>query len=188
MTIALADFLSAAGHPELAAGQAPRLAATAWADELLTGYTTDPVSTLLPAWDDHAGELVCVTEIAFVSGCAHHMLPFFGRAHVGYLPGTQLTGLSRIEELVRCLSRRWQLQERLGEEIVETIMAAIDARGAACVIEAEHLCAFARGNRQRGAVTRTFAFRGALHEDRQLQERCLRWFERGNQGPTLAQD
>lgn len=175
MARALADFLAAAGLPEAAAGKAPERTAEAWADQLLDGYARDPVEVLRPTWPDRGGKLVSVTGIPFVSVCAHHLLPFFGMAHVAYLPGGQLTGLSRIEEMVRCLSRRLQLQERLGEEVAAALVEGTGARGAVCVLEAEHLCVFARGRRQRGPVTRTLAFAGELASDQTWQDRCLRW-------------
>ena len=174
MTRALSGFLEAAGLPEDAAGEAPERTALAWRDHLLAGYALDPVAVLQPAWPDRAGQLVTMSRVPFVSVCAHHLLPFFGRAHVAYLPGDKLTGLSRIEDLVHCLSRRLQVQERLGEEIAEALHEGVEARGAACVLEAEHLCVFARG-KARGTITRTFAFTGELAEDATLQDRCLAW-------------
>lgn len=174
MARALSAFLAAAGLPEAAAGEAPERTATAWRDHLLVGYSLDPVEVIRPAWPDRAGQLVTLTRIPFVSVCAHHLLPFFGRAHVAYLPGGKLTGLSRIEDLVHCLSRRLQVQERLGEEIAEALHQGVEARGTACVLEAEHLCVFARG-KARGTLTRTFAFTGELADDGALQDRCLSW-------------
>jgi len=105
--------------------------------------------------------------------CSHHLLPFFGQAHVAYLPGERLLGLGRIEELVYCLSRRLQLQERLGQEIVTRLADELGARGAACILEAEHLCVFARGKRQRGPVARTTAFAGDLRDDQAFRQQCL---------------
>lgn len=174
MERAFAEFLAAAGLPQEAAGGAPERAAEAWIDSLLSGYRRDPVELLRPTWPERSGSIIAVSAIPFVSVCAHHLLPFFGLAHVAYLPREELTGLSRIEEMVACLSRRLQLQEKLGEEIVEALMKGVCARGAACVLEAEHLCVFARGRRQRGTVTRSVAFAGAFRDDHQLQDRCLR--------------
>ena len=177
MRTAMADFLAAAGLPDDAAGVAPDNTAAAWIDHLLSGYANDPGSVLEPIWPERSGDIVTVTGIPFVSVCAHHLLPFFGLANVAYLPDEHLTGLSRIEELVRCLSRRLQMQERLGEQIVEQLMTGVRALGAACIIEAEHLCVFARGKRQRGSVTRTAAFAGKLATDQRLQDHCLAWLK-----------
>lgn len=173
MSDALARFLEAAGLPEAAAGEAPVRASQAWARSLLVGYSLDPIEALRPTWPERSGELVAVVGIPFVSVCEHHLLPFFGHAHLAYLPGDELTGLSRIEEMVRCVSRRLQLQERLGEEIATALMQGVGARGAACVLEAEHLCVFARGERQRGTYTRTVAFAGVLLENLRLQDQSL---------------
>ncbi len=192
MRTAVAHFLVAAGLPEDAAGEAPDNTAAAWINDLLSGYATDPGSVLEPTWPERSGEIITVTSIPFVSVCAHHLLPFFGQAHVAYLPDERLTGLSRIEELVRCLSRRLQMQERLGEQIAEELMTGVAASGAACVLEAEHLCVFARGRRQRGSVTRTAAFAGSLATDQRLQDHCLAWLrpasptKRDQDGPPAA--
>ncbi len=175
MRDAVAHFLAAAGLAEDAAGEAPDNTAAAWINDLLSGYAIDPGSVLEPTWPERSGDIVTVTSIPFVSVCAHHLLPFFGQAHVAYLPDERLTGLSRIEELVHCLSRRLQMQERLGEQIAEELMSGVAALGAACVLEAEHLCVFARGRRQRGSVTRTAAFAGSLATDQRLQDHCLAW-------------
>jgi len=175
MRAAVADFLAAAGLPEDAAGEAPGNTADAWINDLLSGYTIDSGSVLEPTWPERSGDIITVTSIPFVSVCAHHLLPFFGRAHVAYLPDERLTGLSRIEELVRCLACRLQMQERLGEQIAEELMAGVGALGAACVLEAEHLCVFARRRRQRGSVTRTAAFVGSLATNQRLQDHCLTW-------------
>ena len=175
MRTAVADFLDAAGLAEDAAGEAPDNTVAAWINDLLSGYSTDPGSVLEPTWPERAGDIITSTSIPVVSVCAHHLLPFFGHAHVAYLPDKRLTGLSRIEELVRCLSRRLQMQERLGEEIAEELMSGVGALGAACVLEAEHLCVFARGRRQRGSVTRTAAFVGSLATNERLQDHCLTW-------------
>lgn len=173
MRRAMADFLRAAGLPEAAAGEAPERSTEAWIESLLSGYRDDPVALLQPTWPERSGDLVAVSGIPFVSVCAHHLLPFFGRAWVVYLPADDLTGLSRIEEMVRCLSRRLQLQEKLGEEIADALMRGAGARGAGCVLEAEHLCVFARGKRQRGTLTRSVAFSGELRDNSELQQRCL---------------
>ncbi|MFW6198220.1 MAG: GTP cyclohydrolase I [Acidobacteriota bacterium] len=177
---AMEALLRSAGLDEAADGNAPDKAASAWSDHLLVGYGSDPVEVLRPTWPDRSGHMVTVRGIPFVSVCAHHLLPFFGKAYVAYLPDTQLTGLSRIEKMIHCLSRRLQLQERLGEEIADALVEATGARGVACVLEAEHMCVFARGQRQRGTDTQTFCFRGELERDPTLQERSLRWLLSGS--------
>ncbi len=173
MQVAMAQFLAAAGLADIAASDAAARSAEAWADALLGGYQTDPATILESTFDEVDGDLVTLSSIPFVSVCSHHLLPFFGQAHVAYLPGERLLGLGRIEELVHCLSRRLQLQERLGQEIVTHLVEDIGARGAACVLEAEHLCVFARGKRQRGPVARTTAFAGDLRDDPDFRQQCV---------------
>jgi GTP cyclohydrolase I len=174
MAAALRDFLRAAGLDAAADGEAPGRTADAWCEHLLAGYGVDPGEVLEPVWADRGGQLITLTQIPFVSMCAHHLLPFFGRAHVAYLPDGRLTGLSKIEELVRGLSRRLQVQERLGVEIADALQEGVGARGAACILEAEHLCVFGRGS-ARGTLTRTFAFTGELASNAGLQDRCMSW-------------
>lgn len=173
MRVALERFLAAAGIEHEVAADAAERSSEAWAEALLVGYRTDPAEVLSGTFDEVSGDLVTVSSIPFVSVCSHHLLPFFGSAHVAYLPGDRLLGLGRIEELVYCLSRRLQLQERLGEQITEALVSGLDARGAACILEAEHLCVFARGKRQRGSVARTVAFAGPAGEDPEFRNHCL---------------
>ena len=173
MTSATAAFLRGAGLDVAAEGNTAERTARAWAEHLVAGYGKDPVEVLKPTWPDRSGEIVTMRRVPFVSVCAHHLLPFFGEAHLAYLPDGRLTGLSRLEELVYCLTRRLQVQERLTEEIVAALDEALGAHGSACAIEAEHLCVFARG-KPRGAFVQTVSFRGAFESDRELQERFLR--------------
>jgi GTP cyclohydrolase I len=173
MQVAMAQFLTAAGLADVAVSDAAARSAEAWTDALLSGYRTDPATVLECTFDEVDGDLVTLSSIPFVSVCSHHLLPFFGQAHVAYLPGERLLGLGRIEDLVHCLSRRLQLQERLGQEIVRHLADQLGARGVACVLEAEHLCVFARGKRQRGPIARTTAFAGDLRDDPAFRQQCL---------------
>ena len=173
MQIAMTRFLAAAGLADVAASDAAERSAEAWSDALLGGYQTDPATILEGTFDEVDGDLVTLSSIPFVSVCSHHLLPFFGQAHVAYLPGEKLLGLGRLEELVYCLSRRLQLQERLGDQIATHLANELGAQGAACVLEAEHLCVFARGKRQRGPVARTTAFAGDLRDDRDFRQQSL---------------
>lgn len=174
MAAALADFLRAAGLPEAAGGEAPDKSARAWAEELLAGYRRDPEEILASTWPDQTGEMVSLRGIPFVSVCAHHLLPFYGTASLAYLPDGRLTGLSRLTDVVECLSRRLQVQERLTEQIVDALMAGLRPRGAACLLEAEHDCVGARRLRHRGVQAQTIAYRGAFLDDPKLQERFVR--------------
>ncbi len=173
MEAATARFLVAAGLTDEAASDAAERCAEAWSESLLVGYQTDPKAILEGTFDEVEGDLVTLSSIPFVSVCSHHVLPFFGQAHVAYMPGEKLLGLGRLEALVHCVSRRLQLQEQLGQEIADHLAGGIGARGAACVLEAEHLCVFARGKSQRGSIARTTAFAGDLRDDRDFRQECL---------------
>jgi len=173
MAAALADFLRAAGLDEAADGEAPAKAAAAWAEELLSGYAADPQQILGKTWPDRTGEMVTVRSVPFVSVCAHHLLPFYGRVHLAYLPDGRLAGLSRLTALVDCLGRRLQVQERLTEELCEALMDGLGARGAACVLEASHDCVGARKLEHRGAQVQTVAYSGEFANDSALQATFL---------------
>ena len=173
MAAALAEFLRAAGLDDAAAGEAPAKAAAAWAEELLSGYAADPTEILGKTWPDQTGEMVAVRSVPFVSVCAHHLLPFYGRAHLAYLPDGRLAGLSRLTALVDCLGRRLQVQERLTEELCEALMEGLGARGSACVLEASHDCVGARKLEHRDAQVQTVAYRGEFADDTALQASFL---------------
>jgi GTP cyclohydrolase I len=110
-------------------------------------------------------ELVVVSDIAFSSLCEHHLLPFVGVAHVGYLPGERIVGLSKLPRLVEHRARRLQVQERLTAEVADWMERTLRPRGVGVVMEATHMCMSLRGVRQPGAVTTTSALRGRLRED-----------------------
>jgi len=173
MRLALAEFLRAAGLHEAAEGQAPGKAAEAWAGQLLSGYGRDPIEALGEIWADDSSEMVIVSDIPFVSVCAHHLLPFYGLAHVAYLPGGRLAGLSRLTALVDCLARRLQIQEQLGEQVCGVLMEGTGARGTACLLLASHDCVGARKLEHRGARVQTLAYRGDFAGDPMLRNEFL---------------
>ncbi|HEY4022016.1 MAG TPA: GTP cyclohydrolase I FolE [Pseudonocardiaceae bacterium] len=132
--------------------------------ELFAGLFIDPDSVLAKTFDEGHEELVLVSEIPLFSFCEHHLLPFHGVAHVGYIPNPagRVTGLSKITRLVDLYARRPQVQERLTSQIADALVRKLDARGVIVVIEAEHLCMSMRGIRKPGARTTTSAVRGTL--------------------------
>ncbi|MCL6632195.1 MAG: GTP cyclohydrolase I FolE [Alicyclobacillus herbarius] len=142
-------------------------------EELLAGMRIDPASVLNTTFEERSDGPVIVSNIIFYSLCEHHMLPFFGTAHVAYLPSDRIVGLSKIARLVDALSRRLQVQERLTEQIVATIEKVLAPRGVIAVVEAEHLCMCARGVRKPGSSTRTLAVRGAYAENAELRREFL---------------
>ncbi|WP_406432502.1 GTP cyclohydrolase I FolE [Streptomyces sp. NBC_00631] len=132
--------------------------------ELLGGLRQEPEDVLTTTFELSHDEMVLVKDIEIVSLCEHHLLPFRGTAHVGYIPADhgRVTGLSKLARLVEVYARRLQVQERLTGQIADALMRILDARGAIVVIEAEHMCMSARGIRKPGARTTTSAVRGQL--------------------------
>lgn len=135
--------------------------------EFLTqGYNQDPADILNNAlFDVSYDEMVLVNDIDFYSLCEHHMIPFFGRAHVAYIPDGSVVGLSKIPRLVEMFSRRLQVQERLTMQIGETLERVLQPRGVGVVVEATHLCMMMRGVKQQNASAITSTMRGIFQTD-----------------------
>ncbi|MEU4150969.1 MULTISPECIES: GTP cyclohydrolase I FolE [unclassified Streptomyces] len=134
--------------------------------ELLAGLWQKPEEVLTTTFDLGHDEMVLVKDIEIVSLCEHHLLPFHGVAHIGYIPAEtgKITGLSKLARLVEVFARRPQVQERLTTQIADSLMGILEARGAIVVIEAEHMCMSVRGIRKPGAKTTTSAVRGQLRD------------------------
>lgn len=143
--------------------ETPGRAAKAWR-ELTSGYHAD-VPALFKTFDANGyDEMVVVRDIPFSSLCEHHLLPFYGRAAIAYIPDGRIVGLSKLARLVDAYARRLQVQERLANEVVDAIMEHLDPTGAAVVMEAEHMCMSLRGAKVPGAITVTSALRGAIFD------------------------
>ena len=172
MKRAISLFLRASGAPMSAADRArtPERVAEAWAGELLGGYAADPVGELTHEPAPPRAGMVVLRDIVFHSICVHHLLPFFGRAHVAYLPGRRIAGLSKVARVVDVLARRLQVQERLTEGIVEALERGLRPAGAACIVEAEHLCVASRGVGKEGVRIVTSCFSGSLARGKLRQE------------------
>lgn len=135
-------------------------------EEIFAGLKMDPSTEIELFLPDFHEEMILVKDIPFYSICEHHLLPFFGRCHVAYLPKEgRITGLSKLARVVECLSKRLQLQERLTTEIAEVLSSTLKPYGVLVVIEAEHLCMTMRGVKKPGAVTTTSAVRGAFERE-----------------------
>lgn len=132
--------------------------------EQFAGLRMKPADVLTTVFDADHEEMVLVRDIELYSMCEHHLVPFFGRAHVGYIPNEkgQITGLSKLARLVDLYARRPQLQERMTSQIADALMATLEPRGVIVIIEAEHLCMSMRGVRKPGAKTVTSAVRGSF--------------------------
>jgi GTP cyclohydrolase I len=128
--------------------------------ELFGGLRTDPGRHLKKVFTEQYDEMVLVRDISFNSMCEHHLLPFLGKAHVGYLPRGKVTGLSKLARVVEDISRRPQVQERMTHQIADLINAELDPKGVIVILEAEHTCMTIRGVRKPGSLTVTSAVRG----------------------------
>jgi GTP cyclohydrolase I len=134
-------------------------------EELLSGESDDPASLLTVGYEEAHSDMVVVRDIQFYSLCEHHLLPFFGSAHLAYLPSGRVVGASKLLRVVETVSRRLQLQERLTSQVAEAIERGLRPQGVAVIIEAEHLCMSMRGVRKPGTQMRTYATRGVFHDD-----------------------
>jgi len=133
-------------------------------EEMFRGLHQDPAEVLTTTFELGHDEMVLVKDIELASSCEHHLVPFYGFAHVGYIPGEdgRITGLSKLARLVDVYAKRPQVQERLTTQIADSLMRLLEPRGVIVVIEAEHLCMTMRGVRKPGAKTVTSAVRGQL--------------------------
>ena len=127
-------------------------------------------------------EMVIVKDIDFFSMCEHHLLPFFGRVHVGYLPNKKVVGLSKIPRIVDTFARRLQVQERLTVQIAETLRSKLNAHGVGVVVEARHLCMMMRGVEKQNTVAVTSSMLGAFRSQSQTREEFLKLIRRGSIG------
>jgi GTP cyclohydrolase IA len=130
--------------------------------ELFRGLHQDPRRHLKKFFSEKYDEVVLVRDISFESICEHHLMPFVGKAHVGYLPGGRVVGLSKLARVVEGIARRPQVQERMTEQIADLLVDELEARGVAVVIEAVHTCMTVRGIRKPGSVCVTSAMKGAF--------------------------
>ena len=156
----------------------PRRVAKAYR-ELVSGYTTDPVELLNNAIFDVAyDDMVVVSNIEYYSLCEHHMLPFVGHAHVGYLPKDKVVGLSKIPRIVDMFSRRLQVQERLTRQIAEFLVEVLNPRGVAVVMTASHMCSMIRGVMKHDANMTTSAMLGDFRHNHDTRSEFLMHLQR----------
>jgi len=138
---------------------------------LTQGYTQDPIEILRGAmFDENHQDMVIVKNIEVYSLCEHHMLPFYGKAHVAYIPNGKIVGLSKIPRIVDVFARRLQVQERLNKNIIDAIEEALKPLGVAVVIEASHMCMMMRGVEKQNSTTTTSGFTGQFEQQETRSE------------------
>lgn len=171
---AVRTLIGWAGHDPRREGvlDTPRRVTEAYG-ELFAGYGKDPREVVGTLFKEVGGydDIILERDIPFFSHCEHHMVPFFGKAHIAYLPHEGVAGLSKLARLVEMFARRLQTQENMTAEILDAVNDTIQPRGAAIMIEAEHMCMTMRGVRTPGVLTVTQRFSGVFAEERTEQER-----------------
>jgi GTP cyclohydrolase I len=152
----------------------PARVARAYA-ELFAGLRVDPADVLTTVFEANHEELVLVRDIEVMSLCEHHLLPFHGVAHIGYIPGAdgRITGLSKLARLVEVFARRPQVQERLTSQVADLLMTKLEPRGVIAVLECEHMCMAMRGVQKGGSRTITSAVRGILRDDAKTRAEAM---------------
>lgn len=143
--------------------ETPARVAKSW-DELFAGYKQDPAEVMKTFEDGACDEMVLLKDIEFYSMCEHHMLPFFGKAHVAYIPHGKVIGISKLARVLEIYSRRLQIQERLCQQVTQALAQHLQPKGAACVIEAQHFCMVCRGVNKQNSTMVTSSLWGAFRD------------------------
>ena len=150
-------------------------------EEFFAGYAEDPEDVLSRTFEEVEGydDMVVIRDIDVESHCEHHMVPIIGKAHVAYLPGRKVVGLSKLARIVETFARRLQTQETMTAQIADAIEKALDPKGVAVIIDAAHQCMTTRGVYKRDAFTVTTQLRGAFKEDERMERRFLQAIKAG---------
>lgn len=146
--------------------------------EICGGMEMDAGEILSKTFSTEKTGMVLEKDIVFYSMCEHHMLPFFGKVHIAYIPDGKIVGLSKLARCVEVYAKRLQLQERMTEQIAEAVMKHLSPKGVMVLAEAEHMCMTMRGIKKPGSKTVTYAAAGVFQEDTQLQEKFFRMLGR----------
>lgn len=162
---AITEIIEAIGDDPCREGllDTPKRIAEMYAD-IFSGMHEDAEQHLSVGFEEGHQEMVIAKDVPFYSMCEHHFLPFYGKAHIGYIPNGRVVGASKLSRVVDVLSRRPQLQERLTSQIADTIVSVLEPRGVAVILEAEHLCMTMRGIRKPGSKMVTSAMRGLFRQ------------------------
>lgn len=143
-------------------------------EEIYGGLTESPKEHLQKTFAAGNNSMVVEKDITFYSTCEHHLMPFYGKAHVAYIPNGRVVGLSKLARAVEVFAKRPQIQEQLTAQIADALMEYLEPAGAMVMLEAEHMCMTMRGIKKPGSKTVTYAARGAFEEEEQLQEKFFR--------------
>ncbi len=138
--------------------------------EIFAGYKQDPADLLTTFDTDGYDQIVLCKDIELFSMCEHHLLPFYGKAHVAYIPNERVIGLSKLARLLDIYAKRAQIQERIGEQVTTAIMHYLEPQGAACVIEAMHLCMRMRGVNKQSSSMKTSSVKGVFFSDHKARQ------------------
>ena len=142
-------------------------------EEIFAGYEVNPADVLGVTFDENHEELVIVKDIMYYSQCEHHMAPFFGKVHIGYIPNGHIVGLSKLARLVEAVTRKLQVQERITSQIADILTEVLNPQGVMVVVEGEHLCMCARGVKKPGSKTITSGVRGEFRTSSALRAEFL---------------
>lgn len=147
-------------------------------ETLYSGYNKKPEDVMTVFDDEKYDEMIVVKDVEFYSMCEHHMIPFFGKVHVGYIPNGKILGLSKVPRLVEIFSRRLQNQERLTSQIANSLNDLLHPKGVGVILEAKHLCMMARGVEKQNSVVTTSSVKGLFKTNAQTRSEFLRHIER----------
>ncbi len=139
-------------------------------EEIFEGYEKEPSEVLSKVFSVNSREMVLEKDITFYSMCEHHMMPFYGKAHIAYIPKDKVVGISKLARTVEVYARRLQIQERMTGQIADAIMENLECEGAMVVLEAEHMCMTMRGVKKPGTKTVTVAARGCFKDNEDLRD------------------
>jgi len=142
-------------------------------DKLYGGYNIKPTG-ILTTFEEPCDEMVVLKDIEFYSTCEHHMLPFFGKAHIGYLPSNKVVGISKLARLLEIFARRLQIQERIGQQVTSTLIEHLCPLGCGCVLEAQHFCMTSRGIEKQNSIMVTSSMQGCFRTSSDVRSEFLR--------------
>ncbi len=173
--LSIQEILAAIGEDPAREGliDTPRRVVKSWS-ELYKGYSMEPKEILSTCFDSEGyDEMVILKDIELFSTCEHHMLPFFGKVHIAYIPHKKVVGLSKLARLAECFSRRLQIQERLTQQIANAIQEILQPIGVGVMIEAKHFCMVMRGVNKQNSIMTTSCLKGSIRSEQASREEFL---------------